>query len=358
VLTGLILYLGLSLLLAWTVESKRTLSRLDQAVVTAILAIVIWLGIVAGVTAGIFIACVSLAFTLSRSSNVRHAFTAQSRRAHVERTPEQLDRLRAHGGAMRGYSLQGILFFGTASKLLEEIRSGIANTAIVLLDFRLVQGADGSSIVMLKRLQTVCRDAGVQLVLTELARRMEAQLARGGFELNAAHVHRFADLDRGLEWCEEYILGQTDVPRTLMEVLDDALTRVGSRLLCEMAEYRDVSAGEPLVRQGEPSNEMFFVESGRVHVLLPLGGGSIDESKRLRTYGPGTVVGEMGFYSGEPRSADIVAEKDTRVLCITHERLANIEADHPALARAIHRHVINTLAQRVRLSNEEVRLLL
>jgi len=69
-------------------------------------------------------------------------------------------------------------------------------------------------------------------------------------------------------------------------------------------------------------------------------------------------VGEMGFYSGEPRSADIVAEKDTRVLCIVRERLAEIELAHPALARDIHRHVINSLAQRVRSSNDEIRLLL
>lgn len=358
VLTGLILYLGISLLVTWVLDSSRTLARMDYAVVIAILVIVIWLGIVAGVVAGIFIACVTLAVTLSRSPNVRHAFTAQNRRANVERTPEQLARLRTHGGVMRGYSLQGVLFFGTAAKLLEEIRRGLANTSIVLLDFRLVHGADGSSVVMLKRVHSVCREAGVRLVLTGLTARIASQLARSGFELGAAHVRRFADLDRGLEWSEEFILGQTDAPRSLAEVLDDALTRVGSRLLYETCECRAVSAGEPLVRQGEPSNEMFFVETGRVHVLLRLDTASADESKRLRTYGPGTVVGEMGFYSGEPRSADIVAEKDTRVLCIARERLAEIETAHPALARAIHRHVINTLSQRVRASNDEIRLLL
>jgi SulP family sulfate permease len=207
-------------------------------------------------------------------------------------------------------------------------------------------------------LQTVCRDAGVRLVLTGLTSKMAALLARGGFELNAAHLRRFTDLDRGLEWCEEFILGQSDAPRSLAEVLDEALTRVGSRLLTELCEYREIPTGELLVRQGDPSNEMFFVETGRVHVLLRLGSSSGDESKRLRTYGPGTVVGEMGFYSGELRSADIAAVKDTRVLCLTRERLAEIENTHPALAKSIHRHVINTLSQRVRCSNDEIRLLL
>src|SRR5688500_6348137 len=128
VLTGLIIYLGLALLIRWVVDANRAMTRMDYTVVLTILAIVAWLGIVAGVVMGIFIACVSLAVTLSRSPNIRHSFTAQNRRANVERTPDQLARLRTHGGGMRGYSLQGVLFFGTASKLLEEIRQGLANT--------------------------------------------------------------------------------------------------------------------------------------------------------------------------------------------------------------------------------------
>jgi SulP family sulfate permease len=101
-----------------------------------------------------------------------------------------------------------------------------------------------------------------------------------------------------------------------------------------------------------------FVVSGRVQVLLRFGSRNAEESKRLRSYGPGSVVGEMGFYSGEPRSADMVAEIDTELLCITRQRHTEIENQHPELARALNRHLINTLAQRVRLLNEEIRILL
>src|SRR5262249_32128446 len=144
-----------------------------------ILGIVMVLGIVAGVVIGIFVACVSFAVTLSRSPNVRHAFSGLNRRANVERTPEQLTWLREQGSALRGYSLQGVLFFGTAFNLLEEIRRGLAETRIVLLDFRLLQGADGSSIVVLKRVYNLCRDAGVKLVLAGLTSRLMSQLGRG-----------------------------------------------------------------------------------------------------------------------------------------------------------------------------------
>lgn len=357
VLTGLILFLGVSLLITWVVDARRTLVGMDHVVVLAILGIVAALGIVAGVIFGVFIACVSFAVTLSRSPNVRHSFTAGNRRANVERTPEQLTRLRNEGAALRGYSLQGVLFFGTAIRLLDEIRAALADTRIVLLDFRLIHGADGSAIVVLKRVQAVCREAGVHLVLTGLTPRMAALIAAGGFDLKAPHVRQFADLDRGLEWCEDFLLKDTDAPWVLAEVLDRALTPPGSRLLGVLCEKRRLSAGETLIRQGDPSDEMFLVERGRVRVLLRLGPNA-DDWKRLRTYGPGTVVGEMGFFSSEPRSADVVAEAESEVLCITRERLTEMETSHPELARAIHRHVINTLAQRVRSANDEIRLLL
>lgn len=358
VLTGLILYLGVSLLVTWVIESGRSLTGMDRAVVLVILGIVMWQGIVAGVVIGICIACMSLAVTLSRSPNVRHAFTARNRRANVERTPDEMERLRSQGDAVRGFSLQGVLFFGTSARLLDEIRPRLANTSIVLLDFRLVHGADGSSIVMLKRVQNICREAGVRMVVTGLTPRLAGIFKRGGFDLEAAQVRRFADLDRGLEWCEEYLLGRSDVTRSMTDVLDEALSRVGCRIFVEMCERRSLAAGDVLVRQGEPSNEMFFVVTGRVQALLPLDGTASGDAKRLRAFGPGTVVGEMGFYSGVPRSADIVAEKDTEVLCVSRERMAKIEVGHPALARSVHRHVINTLAQRLRCSNDEIRTLL
>lgn len=357
VLTGLVFYLGITLLIAWVIEAGRILPRTDYVVVLAILGIVMAFGIVAGVLLGGLIACVSLAVTLSRSPNVRHAFTAKNRRAHVERTPEQLEMLRTHGGALRGFTLQGVLFFGTAAKLLEQVRHGLVETRIVLLDFRLISGVDGSSIVVLKRIHTVCREAGVQLVFTGLTGRLEFLLARGGLELNAAHVRRFADLDRGLEWCEDFILRQSNAPRPPGAMGDVALTLAGSEVLLKTGEQRRLAAGDMLVRQGEPSDEMFFVVSGRVHVLLRTALAHGGDSIRLRTYGSGTVVGEMGFFTGEPRSADIVADEDTRVLCISRAYLLTLETSHPGIVREIHCYVIKTLAQRLRAANEENQLL-
>jgi SulP family sulfate permease len=151
------------------------------------------------------------------------------------------------------------------------------------------------------------------------------------------------------------LLGGSDaVAPSLAETLGATLTPAGARLLLDACERRLTTAGSPLVRQGEASNEMFFLERGRVHVLLRLAAGERTPAKRLRTYGPGTIVGEMSFYSGSPRSADIVAEEDTETRCLTRERLDAIEKTQPEIGRALHRHVILTMAQRLRAANDEI----
>jgi sulfate permease, SulP family len=359
VLTGLILFLGLGLLTTWAIDSRRTMPGTDYTVVLAILVIIAVFGVTPGVMLGAVIACVSLAFTLSRSPTIRSMFTAKTRRANVERTPEQLASLADQGGALRGFVLQGVLFFGTTSRVLETIRRLLQQTRIVLLDFRLVQGVDGSSTMVLKRLHTICRDAGVQLVLTGLPTSVEQLLRRAGFALDAPHVRRFADLDRGLEWCEDYLLNELTALGPLTDPLRTALTPGDVQILFEAFEQRTLAAGSIIVTQGSASDEMFMVLRGRVHVLLPVQGqGPSAFAKRLRTYGAGTIVGEMSFYSDEPRSADLMAEEETHVLCITRERLAVLEREQPAFALRFHRHVIRTLSHRLRAANDEIRQLL
>jgi cAMP-binding proteins - catabolite gene activator and regulatory subunit of cAMP-dependent protein kinases len=184
-------------------------------------------------------------------------------------------------------------------------------------------------------------------------------MARCGFDFDAGHVHRFADLDRGLEWGEERILGQRDIPAgARAEPWGGALTSEESALLEKCCERRRLVPGELLIRQGEPSDAMYFIERGRVHVMLPPETPGQGSTKRLRTYGAGSIVGEMGFYTGEPRSADIVVEEETEALCLTRERLSALEVSEPALAHALQRVVIQNLAQRLRAANEEIRELL
>jgi len=68
---------------------------------------------------------------------------------------------------------------------------------------------------------------------------------------------------------------------------------------------------------------------------------------RLRTMRPGVVVGEVGMYTGVPRTADVVAETPCVVLRLSRASIEQLEADEPELAAALHRWLARTLADRL-----------
>jgi SulP family sulfate permease len=80
--------------------------------------------------------------------------------------------------------------------------------------------------------------------------------------------------------------------------------------------------------------------------------------KRLRCYGAGTIVGEMGLYNEEPRSADICADIYTRLAGISRASILELEQKHPQLASRLHRLVVVTLATRLRTANTAIKDLL
>jgi SulP family sulfate permease len=102
--------------------------------------------------------------------------------------------------------------------------------------------------------------------------------------------------------------------------------------------------GERILAQGGPSDELVFIESGRVSVRVgtPEGG-----SVRIASMTTGTIVGELGFYRREPRSADVVADEPTAAYVLTRERLRALELEDPDLAAAIHTTIITLLTDRL-----------
>lgn len=73
-------------------------------------------------------------------------------------------------------------------------------------------------------------------------------------------------------------------------------------------------AGEVIMRQDEPGDCAYFVQSGRVEITLRRPDGSEMEVGRR---GPGTLIGEMAIVDDGPRSATVRALEDCRLLEIS-----------------------------------------
>jgi SulP family sulfate permease len=79
---------------------------------------------------------------------------------------------------------------------------------------------------------------------------------------------------------------------------------------------------------------------------------------RLRTIGPGTVVGEVTLYLGTPRTASVIAETSSRMHRLSREAMGRMEREDPELASAVHRMFARLLAQRLADTLREIEALL
>jgi predicted acylesterase/phospholipase RssA/CRP-like cAMP-binding protein len=104
-----------------------------------------------------------------------------------------------------------------------------------------------------------------------------------------------------------------------------------NRLLSDIAgqmEWCHVHGGSILFRQGEEGDALYVVVSGRLRVLLerPDGPGI---SRTLREVTRGETVGELALINGEPRSATVVALRDTELGRISRETFTRLLEREP-----------------------------
>jgi len=85
--------------------------------------------------------------------------------------------------------------------------------------------------------------------------------------------------------------------------------------------------GELVVRKGETADSMFLVQKGVLDVFL-----DDENAQSIGTLNSGEFFGEMSLFTGEPRSATIRSEGESRVLTIDKEAFMHRVKEDPMLA--------------------------
>jgi SulP family sulfate permease len=377
VLAGLLIFLGLGLLREWVWDMFFRLPVREYALVVAILVLIAAEGIITGVAFGLLVACLFFAYSYSRANYVRHDLSVATHRSNKERTLEAAALLQERGGIGRALCLQGYLFFALASSLVKTCRDLIVRDGVryLLLDFRMVQGLDASAALGLSKLHQLCGPYRVMLILTGLRPEHEAVLRQMRF-LPHPEIRVMSDLDRGMEWVEDRLLAEAappgasaPVPVQVAREADDGVAAPvdlrsmlsahfspeALQVLLGLCDTLELPPASVLIKRGDAGDALYFVERGDVSVMVRLENG---QRKRLRTLGPGSLVGEMALYSGQPRSADVVAETPCRAYRLSAERFAQLTREDPAVVIQFHSFVVKLLAQRLTAASEEIRALL
>ncbi len=366
ILGGVLFYNGLAFLTEWVFDAYFRLSREDYFLVILILVIVAAFGYLQGVGAGIIIATVLFVLKYSTVNVISSIISGDSHHSTVDRSPIEARLLNNQGGRIHILRLKGFIFFGSANNLLDSIHERQADKTLpkldyVILDFQHVSGLDTSGIVSMSKLSRLAKKTGFLILAASVPVDIQNSFRGAGLLAEGpGQVRIFRDRDFSVEWCENDMLKHhfPDVQgevKSLPQILHDFHPwRVDTSGLLNYMERIEVDKNHYLILQGDPSDELFFIEKGKVKVVVELDNG---RTMRVRSMGAGTVVGEIGLYLGQPRLASVVTEEPCAIYRLNADSLAKMEQENSGLAAAFHEFMVRVLAERVTQQNRTLRAL-
>src|SRR5213594_1629855 len=130
----------------------------------------------------------------------------------------------------------------------------------------------------------------------------------------------------------------------LFESLDDA----AAKKLCELLETLDCKTGTFLFRAGDPGDELYLIEHGKVRICVQAADG---HEVTLTELGRGDFFGEMALLVGQRRSADALVAEGARLAVLSREHFLSFMRSSPNVAL----EMLTALANRLRHTDELLR---
>jgi sulfate permease, SulP family len=343
---GVLVFLGLAFIVEWLWDKRHVLPRREYWVVWVILIGVMAWGFLVGVVLGLVLAVLLFAISYGRVELVREVPFGATYHSNVDRPAEERAELRTAADRVQILRISGFVFFGSTSRLLDRIRRRIEETPLrfLVIDLRRVTGVDSSAVVSFVKVIRLAEAHGFDVIFTGASEPVRAQLARGDVAEIEGLVTFEADLDRGLQRCEDALLGEPGLADAKAEHPAGGSPDGLPQGLAAHLEHVALDAGDVLLHQDDPPGDVFVLASGRLDVETTTPEGT---RMRLRTLRPGVVVGEVTLYTGVARTADVVAGSPVVVLRIGRDTIERLEREEPELAAQLHRWLATTLAERL-----------
>jgi CRP/FNR family transcriptional regulator, cyclic AMP receptor protein len=93
-------------------------------------------------------------------------------------------------------------------------------------------------------------------------------------------------------------------------------------------QARLYAPGDFAVHHGDTDRSFFIISRGEFEVVVPTDEGR----RRARVLEAGDLFGEVSFFDGRPRSADVVALEEAEALVLTQAAFQRLRLTHPRLA--------------------------
>lgn len=132
---------------------------------------------------------------------------------------------------------------------------------------------------------------------------------------------------------------QEQLFKSLKHVFGDFDTTLLKNML-PLLDWIELTGGETLMREGDVGDDLYFVISGRLRASVRAENG---EQRVVGEIIRGETIGEMTLFTGEPRSATVVAIRDSVMARMTREVFQQLLLQYPMLSINLTRLIIERL---------------
>ncbi len=289
---------------------------------------------------------------------IRLQFTGAQINSRRVRTPEETAILQEHGGCIRVYQLQGNLNFATTEAVAHGVMEQFEVIEHLVIDFGHVLSVNDPAARLLYEIAVKLAACGktVSFTHTEQVPLLRRVFKKKLPETYADVFRTFPENDPALEWCEDRLLGAQQTSRepdssSVAECeLLTGLSESEIAVLAAMLETRRYDAGASIIQVGDEARELFILSRGRVSVLV----GDGEKRRRLATFSPGMVFGEVALIDHAPRSATIQADSEVECYILTVKAFQRLGESSPVIKIKLLENLSYGLCRKLRKANREL----
>jgi SulP family sulfate permease len=370
VFAAIIFVIAIKMIDKWTSTILRNIftsfsfpkeARMDMLIISFVAVVTVSINLIAAVGVGMLVASIVFISKISRSVIKRHIL-ADYFHSRKMRPAEHIDLLEKIGRRISILQLQGPIFFGSAERLAEEIQSIMPHSDIIILDFKRVSEIDSTGSSILIRTAQEIEELKKNILFTNLQgnKTVWSFLKIMKFSDSLKGDTLYPDTDSALEWAEENLLRKNQcMQKSVPEIDLQTVSLFGNftpnefKAVQEILIHRVYAQEETVFFEKDSSRDLYILMKGlmTVSIYLP----ERERYKRLFTYSPGVVFGEMSFLDGSPRSAGVQAHEDSEAYCLSYPDFELLSRQKPEIANKLLKNIALEISRRLRRTSNQVR---
>lgn len=296
---GLIMYKGLTVLVANLWDTRRQLGKVKQLCVWGIVIIAYFQGLVLAVVIGVVLSSLIFVVQYAKRFDIKSKWNLRTYHSAVVRLLLERQKLEQFGERMLGLQLNGYLFFGSEIKIATLVEEHLVersrlpqweHVSHVVFDFESVDGMDSAR--TFRKIEDICNEFGAVVVWSSLTDKLRSKLEADGVSIDYA----FPTFDEAVEFVEEAVLEAAQLVRSRWFVvpamlklhclashfvfaghLEEILSETHVQKFCKKIR---LDAGATVFRMGDELDKIWLLHQGKVALTVnSRSGGKVVEQR-------------------------------------------------------------------------------